>query len=103
MPAMHFSSVLLPEPLRPTTPKNSPAATLNETSRSAWKESYCVRRRGWSTLSLSVWTRSCGRWKLFESSCTRIAGEASVGAGDTAGTMSDRYDMQRVGHCGKQL
>ena len=35
MPARHFSSVDLPEPLRPTMPKNSPGATAKETSRSA--------------------------------------------------------------------
>ena len=29
---MHFSSVLLPLPLRPTMPKNSPWRTSNETS-----------------------------------------------------------------------
>ncbi len=31
MPARHFSSVLFPDPLRPTTAKNSPGATENET------------------------------------------------------------------------
>ena len=33
MPAISLSSVLLPEPLRPTMPKNSPCSTANETSR----------------------------------------------------------------------
>ena len=34
-PAMHFSSVLLPLPLRPTIPKNSPSAISRETSSTA--------------------------------------------------------------------
>ncbi len=37
MPARHLSSVLLPEPLRPTIPKNSPCSTAKVTSRSASK------------------------------------------------------------------
>jgi hypothetical protein len=32
MPAMHFSSVLLPDPFRPTIPKNSPRRTPIEMS-----------------------------------------------------------------------
>ena len=39
MPAMHFSSVLLPEPFRPTIPKNSPLRTSREMSFIAWNAS----------------------------------------------------------------
>jgi len=34
-PAAMFSSVLLPQPVGPTTETNSPAATASETSRTA--------------------------------------------------------------------
>ena len=37
MPAMLFSSVLLPAPLAPITATTSPALTLSETPNSAWK------------------------------------------------------------------
>ena len=36
MPVTSFSSVDLPEPLRPTSPKVFPPGTASETSRSAW-------------------------------------------------------------------
>ncbi len=35
-PAMHFSSVVLPQPDGPTTQTNSPSSTENETSPIAW-------------------------------------------------------------------
>src|ERR1700693_3359645 len=60
MPARHFSSVLLPLPLRPTIPKNSPGATANEMSFSACSCSWRERRSGCSARSLSVWLRSSG-------------------------------------------
>jgi len=37
MLASSFSSVLLPEPLRPTMPKNSPWRISKETPRSAFR------------------------------------------------------------------
>ena len=37
MPVMSLSSVLLPEPLCPMMPKDSPSATVKEMSRSAQK------------------------------------------------------------------
>src|ERR1700722_3001807 len=64
MPARHFSSVDLPEPLRPTMPKNSPGCTAKETPRKAAKVSLPPPRRGWSTRSLSVLTCSRGISKL---------------------------------------
>src|SRR5215210_3177125 len=56
MPARHLSRVLLPDPLRPTMPKNSPSATWNEMSRSATSSSTSMRRSGCSARSLSVMT-----------------------------------------------
>ena len=57
-----FMSVLLPLPLRPTMPKNSPVRTSTETSRSACRRS-APRAQGWTTRSFSVWTCSWGRRK----------------------------------------
>jgi hypothetical protein len=45
MPAMSFSIVLLPEPLRPMMPNVVPAATSNETPLSAWNASSGFRSR----------------------------------------------------------
>src|SRR5215210_2943931 len=74
MPAMHLSNVLLPEPLRPTIPKNSPAPTSNDTPLSARKVSCSERRRGCSARSLNVWTRSLGSENVFETPSTTTAG-----------------------------
>ncbi len=38
-PEISFSSVLLPEPLRPISPIDSPCSTVNDTSSTARKES----------------------------------------------------------------
>src|SRR5690348_8708398 len=51
---MHFSNVLLPLPLRPTIPKNSPCPTSSEMLLTACSSSYEVLRSGCSTRSLSV-------------------------------------------------
>src|SRR4051794_2233641 len=77
MAAMHFSNVDLPLPLRPTMPKNSPDWTAKLTSLSAGRGVAPWPRKGWSTRSLSVWTRSCGRRKVFETPSTKTAGRAS--------------------------
>ena len=45
MPETSFSSVVLPEPLRPTRPSASPGATSNETSRSAQTSLVAARPR----------------------------------------------------------
>src|SRR3954467_149692 len=73
MPAMSLSSVDLPEPLRPTTPKNSPFSTENETSCSACRTSLRARRNGCSARSLSVWMTSCGISNCFETPSTTTA------------------------------
>ena len=43
--AMHFSSVLLPEPFSPMRPSVTPSGTSKLTSSKARKSSYCARRR----------------------------------------------------------
>ena len=78
MPAMHLSSVLLPDPLRPTIPKNSPRGTANETSLSASKRFDPARLNGCSARSLSVCTCSFGRVNVFETLSTTTAGMPSV-------------------------
>src|SRR5437764_1826595 len=80
MPAMHLSSVLLPEPFRPTMPKNSPGGTANETSLSASKRSWPARRSGWSARSFSVWICSRGMLKVFDTPSTTTAGTPPVEA-----------------------
>src|SRR5256886_768085 len=75
---MHLSSVLLPEPLRPTMPKNSPPRTAKETSLRASKRSNPVRRSGWSARSFSVWTCSRGMLNVFDTPSTTTAGAPSV-------------------------
>src|ERR1039458_5772345 len=74
MPAMHFSSVLLPLPLRPTMPKNSPGRTAKEMSFSAYRSSWRERRSGCSARSLSVWLRSSGILKRLWTPSTANAG-----------------------------
>src|SRR5919202_5213551 len=80
MPPRHFSSVLLPEPLRPTIPKNSPGWTANDTSRSATMSVPPRRRNGCSARSFSVCTRSLGMKKRLATPSTRTAGSASEAA-----------------------
>ena len=62
---MIFSSVLLPEPLRPTIPKNSPWWTSNEMSRSARCSRYSTRRNGCVARSLNESTRCSGIRNVF--------------------------------------
>src|SRR5215218_8566565 len=76
MPARHFSNVDLPDPFRPTIPKNSPGSTANETPRSACSSSERPRRNGCSARSLSVWTRSRGIRNDLLTSFTSTAGRA---------------------------
>src|SRR5919198_2900563 len=78
MPARHFSSVDLPEPLRPTMPKNSPRSTAKETSRSARSSSWPPRRNGGTARSLSVCTCSRGIRNALETSSTTTAGDATT-------------------------
>src|SRR3954452_16014301 len=73
MPAMHFRSVDLPEPLRPTMPKNSPLGIANETPLRTFSSSYSLRRKGWRARSLSVCTWCFGMRNVFSSPSTSIA------------------------------
>src|SRR5436305_1443256 len=66
MLARIFSSVLLPDPLRPTIPKNSPWWTSNDTSLSARSSRYFSRVNGCVTRSLSVSIRCSGIRKDLE-------------------------------------
>ncbi len=79
MPARHFSSVLLPLPLRPAIPKNSPRRTSKEMSLSALKVSWRVRRSGCSARSLSVCVRSSGTLKVLLIASATIGGVALLG------------------------
>src|SRR4051794_20783279 len=83
---MSFRSVLLPEPLRPTMPKNSPRSTENVTSRTASNWSKVRRRNGWSARSLMVCICSCGRLNCLLTPSTTIAGAViqPILAGDRA-------------------
>ena len=73
MPAMHFSSVLLPLPLLPTIPKNSPSAISTLTSSTACSVSAMRVRSGWSAFSLRVRAFSRGSRKLLERLRTEMA------------------------------
>src|SRR3954447_11676745 len=84
---MHFSSVLLPLPLRPTMPKNSPLAISKLTSWTAFSSLYSVERKGCRTRSLSVEYCWWGSRNVLLTPCTEIAG-ASVGAQVVAGAES---------------
>jgi hypothetical protein len=69
---MIFSSVDLPEPLRPTIPKNSPLWTSKDTSRSAWSVLNSCRVSGFVTRSRSESTRCLGILKAFDTPRTSI-------------------------------
>ena len=75
---MHFSSVVLPEPLWPISPSDSPSWTSNATSRSAQKSSARMRpesRRCFSELGFSR-----NRRKPLETSSISIAARHSSSA-----------------------
>ena len=95
MPAISLSSVLLPEPLRPTIPKNSPWSTANETSRTASNSSKLSARNGWSARSLSVCICSCGRRNVFETPSTTMAGPLEVMRSMIAGALSAAAPARR--------
>src|SRR6478735_68372 len=69
---MIFSSVLLPEPLRPTMPKNSPWWTSKVTSCSAVSCRYSRRRSGCSARSLKLSIGCSGMRKALPTSRTSI-------------------------------
>ncbi len=58
IPAISLSRVLLPDPLRPIRPTDSPGSMSRSTSRSAQNSVPLVRRRR-STVSFTVRLRSC--------------------------------------------
>src|SRR5437764_10730612 len=74
---MHLSRVLLPDPLRPTIPKNSPCGTANDTFFSASSRSGPGRLNGWGARSLRVWTCSRGIVNVFDTPSTTTAGTPS--------------------------
>jgi len=88
MPARHFSSVLLPDPLRPTMPKNSPSPISTETSLTASSTSNVVERNGCSIRSLSVEYRWCGSLNDLDRCSIRTAG--GLPAPGTSGTVGFR-------------
>src|ERR1700729_790407 len=74
MPARHLSSVLLPEPLRPAMPKNSPRLTSKEMSLKAEKDWWLERRSGCRAVSLTVCVRSSGTRKVLLTERATIGG-----------------------------
>ena len=68
---MHFSSVVLPEPLCPMSPSDEPCCTSNATSRSAQKSSALEREE--STRAFSEVGLSRNSLNFFETSWTSIA------------------------------
>src|SRR3954469_15555307 len=79
MPDRHLSSVLLPLPLRPTTPNVSPSATSTLTSRSAGSTSKRERANGFTTRCLIDECRSWGRRKALLTERARTAARAAGG------------------------
>src|SRR6266702_797684 len=75
MPASNFSSVLLPEPLRPTIPKNSPFLTSNEIFFSACCFSYVALppRKKLITVPLTEVCLSCGSLNILLTLSTAMA------------------------------
>src|SRR5215211_1140477 len=73
MPARILSSVLLPLPFGPMTPKNSPGSTAKLTSSSARFCSNVLRRHGWRKCSLNVVRCSCGIENVFVTPATSMA------------------------------
>src|SRR5947199_9160796 len=98
MPARHLSNVDLPEPLRPTMPKNSPGSIANDTLSSASKRSEPLRLNGCSARSFSVCTRSWGTWNVFDTQSTMTAVTASLTAGKVPSAPARAYERQPDGH-----
>ena len=73
---MHFSSVVLPEPLWPIRPSDDPSWTSNATSRSAQKSS--ARMRPESRRCLSELGRSRNSRKTLETSSTSSAARSQL-------------------------
>src|SRR4051794_26409841 len=78
MDARIFSSVLLPEPLRPTMPKNSPSRTSKLMSRSARSSRCSTRAHGRVTRSLSESIRWSGMRKVLLTPRASMTTDASI-------------------------
>ena len=81
MLASIFSRVLLPEPLRPTMPKNSPWWISKETPSSARSSRTSPAENGCTTRSLSESTRWVGMRNVFFRSRASIASGAPASSG----------------------
>src|SRR5829696_93017 len=81
MPARSLSSVLLPDPLRPTMPKNSPRSTTKLAWLTASNSSNVPLRNGCNARSLRVCICSWGRRNRFVTPCTTMAG-SGIGVHD---------------------
>src|SRR5215218_4843838 len=97
MPARHFSSVLLPEPLRPTIPKNSPSLIDADTSSSARSSSKVRLWKGCNARSLNVEYCWCGilndfvRWLI-----STAVGRSLTGATDRSRVVAGDIDDTRL-------
>src|SRR6185369_12721319 len=81
MLARIFNSVLLPEPLRPTMPKNSPLRTSKEITSRAFSSRKSRPAKGRTRRSLNESTRWVGMRKALRRSSTWIAsGSPTAGA-----------------------
>src|SRR3954452_2075672 len=82
MLASSFSNVLLPEPLRPTMPKNSPWRISNEIPSSARSSRWPRAANGWTTRSLSESTRLVGirndLWRSWTSIAAAVISSAAI-------------------------
>src|SRR4051812_49039744 len=94
MLARILSSVLFPDPLRPTMPKNSPRRTSKEMPCRAWRSQYSWRSNGWTALSLKLVFRFLGiRNDLWMSTASMATGacarasDAAPGAAALASSM----------------
>src|SRR5918994_6334846 len=87
MLARIFSRVLLPEPFRPTIPKNSPRRRSNEIPRRAWSWRYSMRANGCTARSLNEVMRWLGIRNAFSTPLASITTGASAPGADAV-TMS---------------
>src|SRR5919204_374691 len=101
---MIFSSVLLPEPLRPTIPKNSPWWTSKVTPRSARSSRKSPWRSGCRARSLKESTRCSGirnvlrtSWTSMTTGADDIVREAYAGSAGTPASQAALLEAQRIG------
>src|SRR5439155_8526026 len=103
MPATHFSSVDLPDPLAPSRPAVAPSSTSRSMSRRAQNSSRGTRPK-WIARSFRVWYRSCESQNRFETPRTEIAGgkpgsellgEVALRAPEQAERTEEQHDRNR--------